>query len=225
MRISKAILLSAATLMLPFLGQATSVQSDPTLMIGGMTFNDFSCNVTHQGVAGPRGCGNIAVSTITHPGTGIQFSSGFAAGSLGFVSFDDATINYHVNSTAGIDTVGLDFNGTFYGYAVSSVTESVFNSDGAMVGFASVACGPDALSVGCKRTDNIKLNGTYTDLYIQKDINVGSWAGLAQISYIDQTFSNAPEPSSFAMLGAGLLGAAGLLRRRAKSLAAKAVQA
>lgn len=223
MRISKAILLSAATLMLPFLGQATSVQSDPTLMIGGMTFNDFSCTVTHQGAAGPRGCGNIAVSTITHPGTGIQFASGFVAGSLGFVSFDDAVINYHVNSTAGIDKVGLDFNGTFYGYAVSSVTESIFNSNGTMVGFASVACGPDA--VGCKRTDNITLNGTYTDLYIQKDINVSSFVGLSEISYIDQTFADAPEPSSFAMLGAGLLGAAGLLRRRAKSLAAKAVQA
>ena len=225
MRFSKAILLSAATMMLPFLGQATSVSSDPTLMVGGMTFNDFSCNVTHQGVAGPRGCGMIAVSTITHPGTGIQFSSGFSAGSIGFVSFDDATINYHVNSAKGIDTVGLDFNGTFYGYAVSSVTETIFNGDGKEVGFASVACGPNSLGVGCKRTDSIKLDGTYTNLYIQKDINVSSFVGLSEISYVDQTFANAPEPSSFAMLGAGLLGAAGLLRRRAKSVAAKAVQA
>ncbi|MBV8863865.1 MAG: PEP-CTERM sorting domain-containing protein, partial [Acidobacteriaceae bacterium] len=37
------------------------------------------------------------------------------------------------------------------------------------------------------------------------------------ISIVDQTFSTAPEPASFAMLGIGLLGA-GLIRRRAKAV-------
>lgn len=212
MRFSKSILITAAAALLPLVSQAATVSSNPTLSISGLTFNDFSCDVTYGGVASPGGCGQIAVSTITQPGTGIQFSSGFTAGSLYFVSFDDATINYHVTSASGLNQIGLDFNGTFYGYAVSSVTETVYN-DGKQVGFASVACGTD---IGCTRQENISLNGSYNDLYVTKDINVSSYLGLAQISYVDQTFAPAPEPASFAMLGIGLLGA-GLLRSRSKT--------
>lgn len=212
MRFSKSILITAAAALLPLVSQATTVSSNPTLSISGLTFNDFTCNVTKGGVASPGGCGQIAVSTITQPGTGIQFSSGFTAGSLGFVSFDDATVNYHVTSSTGLDRIGLDFNGTFYGYAVSSVSETVYN-DGKQVGFASVACGTET---GCNRQEYVSLDGSYNDLYVTKDINVSSYLGLAQISFVDQTFATAPEPASFAMLGIGLLGA-GLLRRRSKT--------
>ncbi len=216
MRFCKSILLTAAISLLPLASQATTVKSDPTLSIDGLTFNDFSCNVTSGGIASPGGCGKIAVSTITHPGTGLQFSSGFTAGSFGFVSFDDATINYHLTSNAPIDSIGLDFNGTFYGYAISSVTETVYSGD-KEVGFATVACGTGA---GCTRTDNISLDGSFTNLWVTKDINVSSFLGISQISYIDQTFdaASAPEPSSIAMIGAGLLGVAALRRRRAKGV-------
>lgn len=220
MRFTKAILVSAASLLLPLLGQATPVNTVGTLSVGGLSFDNFACSVTKQGVAGPTSCGKIDVSTISNPAQGIQFSSGFLAGSLGFLSFDDATINYHVTSAAGIDKIGLDFNGTFYGWAISSVTETVKDSNNNIVGFATVQCGPGA--IGCTRSDSIALNGVYNDLYVVKDINVSSFVGLAQISYVDQTFSLAPEPGSLAMLGAGLLGVAGLLRRRSKLAAAKA---
>jgi PEP-CTERM motif len=224
MRFSKAILLSAATFMLPLLGHATSVSSNPTLMIRGLTFNDFSCTVTHQGHAGPADCGSINVKTISHPETGIQFSSGFSAGSVGRLAFDDASINYHVTSASGIEGVGLNFNGTFFGWAVSSVTETIKDAEDNIIGFANIACGPEFLHVGCSRSDEIFLPGSYNDLYITKDINVSSFIGLAQISYIDQTFcvTAAPEPSSIALLGSGLLAAAFLLRRRSKIAAARA---
>ncbi len=224
MSFSKAILFSAATLVLPFMSFATPVVPSPTLSVAGLNFNNFTCSVTGEGPAFPSKCGSIDVATITHPGNGIQISSGFTAFPF---SFSDATINYHVSSAAGIDMVGLDFNGSFHGYAISSVTETIYNAAGTQVGFASVSCAKGFLG-GCERTDNIHLNGSYNDLYIQKDINVSSFIGEAQISYIDQTFSTAtaPEPSSIALLGSGLLTAAALLRRRAKLFVAKgAIQA
>ena len=47
-----------------------------------------------------------------------------------------------------------------------------------------------------------------------KDINVTAANGVAQASYVDQTFTATPEPGSTALMGSGLLAVAGLLRRR-----------
>jgi hypothetical protein len=191
--------------------QAAPVTSNPSLSINGLNFSGFSCHITKSGIfADPDHCNDINVDTTTIPGSGIEISSGFTAGAF---SFDDAVIRYHVSSTSGINSVGLDFNGTFLGLAISSVTESVFSGDH-LAGMATVACS----LAGCNLTDNIALDGSYNDLYIKKDINVSGSFGVAQISIIDQTFgTDAPEPASLALFGSGLLGAALLLRRRVKS--------
>jgi hypothetical protein len=207
MRFSKSILLTATALLVPYFSQAASVTSNPTLSVAGLTFNDFTCSLSNGGLlADPSSCQQINVNTITQPGSGIQISSGFVA-ALG--SFDDAVLTYNVSSTSGIGVVGLDFNGTFEGLAVSQVTESVYSGN-ELVGFAKVSC--DALA--CDRTDNIVLNQDYANLHIEKDILVAAALGDATISIVDQTFSPAPEPASIAMLGGGLLAAAGFLRRR-----------
>ena len=215
MRFSKSVLIAAVSVMTPLMGHA-----DPlALSIGNLTFNNFACMLTGDGSGTPGSCSDIKVSTITQPGTGIEFASGFST--EGKNSFTDAEINYSVHSTAGIDKVGLDFNGNFYGRAIASVTEQIFNN-GVEVGYASVTCGSGA--AGCTRTDDIQLNGAYDNLSIQKDIFLASYSvnGGSYASYVDQTFASAPEPSSIALLGSGLLAAgAGLIRRR-KQTAAKA---
>ncbi len=220
MRFSKSILFTAAALLVPFVSNAGPISPSPTLSAGGvslsigdLSFDNFTCALSGGGGHTPSSCDSINVRTITQPGDGIQISSGFST--YGKNSFSDAEINYNVSSHSGIDSVGLDFNGTFWGKAIASVTETVFH-DGVQVGEAYVACGSG--QAGCTMTDNIALSGTFTDLYIQKDIQLDSYAGKAgaNLSYVDQTFALAPEPSTLAMLGGGLL-AAGLLRRRAKA--------
>jgi hypothetical protein len=85
---------------------ADSLTSNPSLSAGALDFSGFTCSVTKGGLAAtPDGCGEINVNTITSPGTGIQFSSGFFAAPG---SFDDAVLTYHVSSAASdISSVGL----------------------------------------------------------------------------------------------------------------------
>jgi hypothetical protein len=76
---------------------------------------------------------------------------------------------------------------------------------------------------GCAATtsDNILLSGTYTNLYITKDINLSAYDDRSNgtISIVTQTFTATPEPISISMIGGGLmaLGLARFRKNRAKA--------
>jgi hypothetical protein len=207
------LVLTAVAIIAPAVIHAAPISTNPNLSVAGYNFSGFDCSISKGGIAAfPNTCSQINVNTITSPGAGLEISSNFIAAAY---SFDDASVGYHVSSASGISSIGLDFNGFFLGLGVASVTESVYDGD-KLVGFATVACGSPALGADCVRSTSVALNGTYYNLFVRKDISVSGFAGLASTSTIDQTFTATPEPSSMALIGSGLLGAFGLLRRKAK---------
>ncbi|HLH04081.1 MAG TPA: PEP-CTERM sorting domain-containing protein [Bryobacteraceae bacterium] len=234
MHFSKAIIFSTAALMLPLLGHATplnQLSKGGSLSISGLTFDNFQAQVSHQGYAAPTNKKGIDVAAVSGLGNGIRFSSDFIADVPAaiakkdpyFVSYADLSVSFDVKSTTGIDQIGLDFDGHATGLSMAGVDEMVFDGNGHYLGSLSVGCFGQAFGGGCQDTDTLSLHGLYNNLYIIKDMGVTSFGGNAGFSFVDQVFGTTatPEPASFALIGAGLIGVAGLLRRRTKNAQGK----
>jgi len=188
------------------------VDTGGTIVEADKEFSNFTYNIVGSGryVADPTA---IDVSGITLNGEhGLQFAGAIAAFSQ-IVPNSSATvvIGFDVTVTDPdwfIDDISLSFNGTAEGpQALARVDETVVISGPVVVGQAAVQT-PAPLS------DHQLLTGAYSTVHVEKEIYVtGGPDGYATISFVNQTFSQVPEPATLGLLAIGSIGLF-LIRRR-----------
>jgi len=187
------------------------------ITIGDKTFYNFS----YQG--SPAAPSDIAITRPDSSDIGLQFNySWHSADGIN----EDAVIRYcvHVNDTTPqnlINGVGLKFNGTANPAGVltnASVTENVTDLNGNELAGSPISVidfGPG--NANNRDSASLTVDPAVRDLCVTKDISVHSapanlQGGVSSITFVDNTFSQVPEPASLGLVAAGALLA--LKRRR-----------
>ena len=194
----------------------------------------FSCgtddktfaNFSYQSTSNPPGfsvpAGSVSVQPITTVGNpGFRFSAGWMASNASGILAVDSLIGYDVTVNPGgalITDVSLGIGGVGF-----SGTGSVFVDETVCLGAMLPSCTGgqfEQLSVydysgGTKLFDELSFAGvSFVDVEKDIEINAGT-DGTARLSLVTNQFSETtPEPGSIVLFGSGVLGLAGLLRRK-----------
>ena len=183
-----------------------------TIQSGDKVFSNFAYVATGDMPSDE----NIEVVTITDAdgNFGLRFVGGFidTAGD----GSSDALITFDVSVAPGVNQSisGAVLSGNpavFNGDGLASVTETFLPMiDDDKLVIYDFGNGDDKLS------DSTVFANTFQTLSVQKDIILFAMGPDASVtmSFVDQVFPQVPEPSSVSLLCLGLLGLAGLRRRK-----------
>ncbi len=150
----------------------------------------------------------VIVSGSLNPALGfykvIALDDGFRiAGPIAAADGDagDLLISYTITSIDPITQATLKFNGAAHGNGSSASVVETYDQPVDVELFVFATGGG-----GKQRTDSLDLEG-FTTLRVTKDILVdaANGGGIAAISWIEQRFQSAPEPTAMLLIGSSLL--------------------
>jgi hypothetical protein len=183
-----------------FLGNSCSV--------GNLLFSNFTYTSSASGSAVAISASGIEVTPLVVNGeVGLNFSAGWSAGPGQGL---DSLIGFTVTAMTGsISDMSLSMGGAgFSNSGVATVAENASNGTNLFV-FDDAG--------GTSLTDSATFVPV-TSLTVSKDVTVDGFAdGTAAISSVNNLYSSTPEPTTLGLLGTGLIGLAGLLRRFGRS--------
>src|SRR6185312_17139908 len=212
----------------PACATGASLQSYIDLSSTGCQIDDkiFS-NFAYGGLSSPT-ASQVLVTVDTTP-----FNPGLHFGANWIVTGANQSADFHLSFTIDVlqggfpiddDSLGIDF-GRIAGSGLINVNETVclggnFANPSGGTGCTNPVSVLQVFGSSASQTtfahDIYTGGATYTHLQVFKDIGLSTGAGTdsaANFSSLSQNFSEVPEPMTFSLMGAGLLGL-GLLRKR-----------
>jgi hypothetical protein len=209
---------------------ADLIASGGSLTVGDKVFSNFGYTGNTGNFPDPTG---ITVNPIPPSGTDAQGNFGIRFG-LGAFSppgvTTDFLITYTVTSLgAGIIDVHLDSNLAITGtpgpqdHPFGSIVETIATEPGpGGLHLAQISNGVTPTTSSLHATAGFVPPGPYQSLFVTKDVLLFSTGvpgtaeqdAITNVSFIDQSFSQVPEPGSLMLLGLSGLGLVGLAWRR-----------